>query len=86
MGLFGTFVYKNKKKKNFWLHMTMRGKSKLYFFSEDPKDALSSVPSGYVVFEDPRTGLPFLKKGSGGFLGGLFGSNRKVKKDKKPEK
>ncbi|MFH0929017.1 MAG: hypothetical protein V1818_01520 [Candidatus Aenigmatarchaeota archaeon] len=86
MGLFGPLVYKSKKrKKNFWLHMTVKGKSKLYFFSEDPKDALGSVPKGYEVYEEPKTGLPFLRKGGGGFLGKLFG-NRKVKKDKKPQK
>jgi hypothetical protein len=86
MGLFGSFVYKSKKrKKNFWLHMTMRGKTKLYFFSEDPKSALSGIPGGFEVFEDQESGLPFLRKKKGGFLGGLIKTKTggKKKEDKK---
>jgi hypothetical protein len=86
MGLFGPFVYKSKKrKKNFWLHMTMRGKTKLYFFSEDPKNAINGVPSGFEVFEDPKSGLPFLRKKTGGFLGGL-GRTKTSKKKKEAGK
>ena len=82
MGLFGTFVYKSKKrKKNFWLHMRIRGKSKLYYFSEDPKEAIGSMPSGFEVFEDPKSGLPFLKRKGGGFLG----RKKKVKKEEKKQ-
>lgn len=78
MGLFGPFVYKNKKKKNFWLHLRIRGKTKLYYFSNNPKDALGSLPKGFEVFEDPESGLPFLKKKNSG----LFGLKGKVKREK----
>lgn len=84
MGLFGTFVYKSKKrKKNFWLHMRIKGKSKLYYFSEDPKGAISSLPPGFEVFEDPRSGLPFLKRKAGGLLGGIGKVKKKEKKQLK---
>lgn len=86
MGLFGPFVYKSKKrKKNFWLHMTMRGKTKLYFFSENPKGALGAIPGGFEVFEEPESGLPFLKKKTGGFFGGIVKTkgNKKSKETKK---
>jgi hypothetical protein len=86
MGLFGPFIFKNKKGKKFWLHIKIKGKSKIYYFSKDPKGAINSIPKGYEVFEEPKTGLPFLKKGSGGFLGGLFGGKGKAKKDEKPQK
>ena len=85
MGFFGPFVFKNKKGKKFWLHMKTKGKSTIYYFSKDPKNAVRDIPKGYIVYEEPRTGLPFLKKGVSGFFGG-FGSKGKVKKDKKPQK
>ena len=71
MGLFGIYIYKNRKGKKFWLHMRKRGKVTLYFFSKDPRGAIS-LPRGYTVVENPKTGLPFLKKKAGGMLGGLF--------------
>jgi hypothetical protein len=83
MGLFGPFIYKSKKKnKNFWLHMRIKGKTKLYYFSKDPKDAIGSLPKGFEVFEDPNSGLPFLRKKKSSLLGGL---KSKVKKDEKTE-
>jgi hypothetical protein len=85
MGLFGPFIFKNKKGKKFWLHIKIKGKSKIYYFSKDPRGALRDIPKGYQVFEEPKTGLPFLKKGSSGFLG-ILGGKGKVKKDKKPQK
>lgn len=82
MGLFGPFVFKSKKKnKNFWLHIKIRGKTRLYYFSGDPKEALSSLPRGYEVVEDTKSGLPFLKKKKGGF----FGGKSKVKKEEKKQ-
>jgi len=81
MGLFGPFVYKSKKKnKNFWLHVKIRGKTRLYYFSNNPKDALGSLPRGFEVMEDSKSGLPFLKKKTGGFFG-----KAKVKKDKETQ-
>ena len=72
MGLFGPFIYKNKKGKRFWLHMRKKGKSTLYFFSKDPRGAINSLPRGFTVVENPKTGLPFVKRKTGGILGGLF--------------
>ena len=85
MSLFGPFIFKNKKGKRFWLHMKIKGKSRIYYFSKDPSGSINSIPKGYEAIEGPKTGLPFLRKKSGGFLGGIFG-NSKVKKDKKPQK
>ena len=73
MGLFGPYVYKAKNGKKYYLHMKTRGRAVIYYFSEDPTDALWDIPAGYEVVENPKTGLPFLrKKKFSGFLG-LFG-------------
>jgi len=72
MGLFGPYIYTNKKGKKFWLHMRKRGKSTIYFFSKDPRGAINSLPRGFTVIENPKTGLPFVKRKTGGLLGGLF--------------
>ncbi len=59
-----------KSGKTYYLHskdVTLRGgrNQTIYFFAQDVRaeGALNSVPSGYVVMENPRTGLPMLKKG-----------------------
>lgn len=63
MGIFGPFVYKSKKNgQSFWLHMKVKGNAKIYYFSKDPKGALFDLPRGYEVVENPKTGMPFLKK------------------------
>jgi hypothetical protein len=85
MGLFGPYIFKNKKGKKFWLHMKVKGKSRIYYFSKDPKGAINSIPKGYEAMEEPKTGLPFLRKKAGGFLG-IFSGKGKVKKDEKPQK
>jgi len=72
MGLFGPYIYENKDKKKYWLHMRKRGKATLYYFSKDPRGAINSLPRGFAVIENPTTGFPFLKKKAGGVLGGLF--------------
>jgi len=72
MGLFGPYIYENKKKKKFWLHVRKKGKAILYYFSKDPRGSINSLPKGYTVVENPMTGFPFLKKKTGGALGGLF--------------
>jgi hypothetical protein len=69
MGLFSPYVYKSKSGKKFWLHVKEKGKVKLYYFSKDPAGALNSLPSGFEVVENPKTGMPMLKKKVGGFLG-----------------
>ncbi len=62
MGLFGPYIYENKNKKKFWLHIRKKGKSTLYFFSKDPRGAINDLPHGYAVTENPMTGFPFVKK------------------------
>jgi hypothetical protein len=85
MGLFGPYVYKNKRGQKFWLHVKERGKVKLYYFSKDPVGALNDLPRGYEVVENPVTGMPFLKKKEGGFLFGLFGKKSQQKPESTPE-
>ncbi|MEM5836530.1 MAG: hypothetical protein QW451_01170 [Candidatus Aenigmatarchaeota archaeon] len=82
MGIFGPFVYKSKKNgQKFWLHMKVKGNAKIYYFSKDPTGALFDLPRGYEVVENPKTGMPFLrKKTSFGFFS-LF----KPKKEEKAE-
>ncbi|HEX7259306.1 MAG TPA: hypothetical protein VF272_00015 [Candidatus Saccharimonadia bacterium] len=37
---------------------------RIYFFAREVKDgAIDELPGGYIVVENPRTGLPILKKG-----------------------
>ena len=72
MGFFGPYIYKNSRNKKFWLHMRKRGKVTLYFFSKDPRGAINTLPRRFTVVENPRTGMPFVKKKTGGLLGGLF--------------
>jgi hypothetical protein len=76
MGLFGPFVYKTKGGKKFWLHMKEKGKAKLYYFSKEPAGALNSVPGGFEVVKNPKTGFPFLKKKVGGGIFGAFKSKK----------
>ena len=62
MPLFGPYIYKNKKGEKYYIHFKDVGKVKLYFFSKEPVDAISSVPKGYEAFENENTGLPLLRK------------------------
>ncbi|MEM5811518.1 MAG: hypothetical protein QW641_02850 [Candidatus Aenigmatarchaeota archaeon] len=39
-----------------------RGGNIIYYFSEDPADALWDLPMGYEVVENEKTGLPMLRK------------------------
>ena len=72
MGLLGPYIYENRNNKKFWLHMTKKGKLTLYYFSKDPRGSINNLPKGYMVVENPMTGFPFLKKKTGGGLGGMF--------------
>ena len=37
---------------------------RIYYFAGNPRDnAIDALPNGYMVTENPRTGLPLLKKG-----------------------
>ena len=61
------FEYVNKKGQKYYLHSKIvvlrnTGKEqKIYFFSKNPEGSVE-LPEGYKVVENPRTGLPFLKK------------------------
>jgi hypothetical protein len=61
-------VISKKNGKQFYLHsrvQTLRGGHKvtLYYFAHEIKQgALETLPDGYEVSENPRTGLPILKK------------------------
>jgi hypothetical protein len=78
VGLFGPYVYKSKKGVKWYLHFKEKGKRKLYFFSKDEAGALWSLPPGFEVIENLKTGLPMLKRKSGGFFGrGLPGRKKK---------
>lgn len=87
MGLLGPFVHTSKTKQKFWLHMKEKGKARLFYFSKDPAGALDSLPRGFEVVENPRTGLPFIKrKAGGGLLAGLFGKPKTEVKEEAQEK
>lgn len=63
------FTHTNSKGQTYYLHqrdVTLKGGrvQRIYFFAREQKDGVQdSMPSGYVVVENPRTGLPILKKG-----------------------
>jgi hypothetical protein len=68
MGLLSPYVYKRKDGTKFYLHMKIRHKTSLFYFSKEQKDALFNLPPGHRVLENPRTGMPYLKKAeAGGF-------------------
>ena len=52
------YSHKNSRGQTYWLHT--RG-GKLFFFSKDPADAID-LPDTLTVMENPRTGLPMVKK------------------------
>jgi hypothetical protein len=62
-------VVSKKSGTNYYLHtreVTLRGgrQQRIYYFAKKEGDgALDDLPDGYVVSENPRTGLPLLKKG-----------------------
>jgi len=63
------FAYTNSKSQTYYLHkkdVTLKnGRAQtIYFFARDVRDgSLDAVPTGYVVVETSRTGMPVLKKG-----------------------
>jgi len=63
------FSHVNSKGQTYYLHqrdVTLKGGrvQRIYFFAREVKDgAIDELPGGYVVVENPRTGLPILKKG-----------------------
>ena len=63
------YAHKNSKGQTYYLHakeVTLRNgrKQRIFYFAREAKDtdSLDSVPSGYKVGENQRTGLPFLSK------------------------
>ena len=63
------YTYKNSKGQTYYLHskdVTLRnGKPQtIFFFSKSEGDGggVDSIPAGREVGENPRTGLPFLRK------------------------
>ncbi len=58
----GSYSFVNKKGQRYFLHMREgRGGTQLYYFSKDPKDALS-LPKDKEVVESTKTGLPIVRK------------------------
>ncbi len=63
------FSHVNSKGQTYYLHqrdVTLKGGrvQRIYFFAREVKDgAIDALPEGYIVVENPRTGLPILKKG-----------------------
>ncbi len=61
-------VVSKKSKKTYFLHSrltTLKGgrEQRIYYFAGAAgPDAIDSLPDGYVVSENDRTGLPILKK------------------------
>ena len=54
--------HKNSKGKTYFLHsQVMKNKSTLYFFSKKSENSID-LPDGYKIIENPKTGLPMLKK------------------------
>jgi len=57
-----------KSGKTYFLHsklVTLKGGQKqniFYFAGEAKENAIDALPSGYLVVENERTGLPLLKK------------------------
>jgi len=51
------YSHKNSRGDTFWLHQ----KRSLFFFSRNPEGAID-LPSHLEVFENPRTGLPMVRK------------------------
>jgi len=52
--------YSHTNSKGQTYHLHTRG-GKLFFFSKDPKDSID-LPENLQVVENPRTGLPMVKK------------------------
>ncbi len=63
------YAHTNSKGQQYYLHqrdVTLKGGrvQRIYFFGREAKEgATDSLPAGYVVIENARTGLPILKKG-----------------------
>jgi hypothetical protein len=62
------YTHTNSKGQTYYLHqrdVTLKGGrvQRIYFFAREVKDgAIDAMPAGMQVVENPRTGLPILKK------------------------
>jgi len=57
------YSHKNSRGQMYYLHSREgKGGAMLYFFSKVPADSID-LPERFKVFENPRTGLPMVKKG-----------------------
>ena len=63
------FAHKNKKGQTYYLHgktVTLQNgrEQRIFYFAREakPGEAMDSIPQGYRIEENERTGLPFLKK------------------------
>lgn len=63
------YSHKNAQGTTYYLHakdVTLRGGNRLqriyYFARDERKDAIDSVPAGFEVVENKRTGLPVLRR------------------------
>jgi len=61
MGLFEGYSYTNKKGEKFYLHFWVKGAKKIYYFNKEPVGSID-LPFEYEVVENPRNGLPMLRK------------------------
>lgn len=63
------YSHTNTKGQQYFLHMkdvTLKGGrlQRIYYYGKIAKEgAIDALPAGYVTVENPRTGLPVLKKG-----------------------
>lgn len=58
-----TYSYKNSKGQTYYLHSKKIGKGELFFFAKEEKvNSIENLPTGYMVVENQRTGLPIIKK------------------------
>lgn len=63
------YQHNNTKGQNYYLHskeVKLRSgkKQMIYFFAKEIKDGvLDQLPTGFIVVENKRTGLPVLKRG-----------------------
>lgn len=56
------FEHKNSRGEKYYLHSKeMKNKRVLFFFSKKSDDSVE-LPQGYKIIENPKTGLPMLKK------------------------
>jgi hypothetical protein len=65
------YAHQNSKGQTYYLHgkeVTLQNgrKQQIYFFAKEPKpgEVLDAIPPDKQIEENPRTGLPFLKRKS----------------------